>query len=790
VETSSEIEKKDVNSGLFSHPFVYIEDHVNRCLELANFFLTKNVPLLSEEFKTVIQLAVALHDFGKTTAYFQEYIRAKMEGKPFKSPYFEKKKLTDHALLGGVYAFYISKNLLQNELLPFFVFVACRRHHTDLKTFLLEASDVRDEKNFLKKQIETIEEDRVNIFFSKLSLPEKVKTALFFKKDEFLLKLSEILADIEEYRKYFRKTLKGECRTTMKDYFIFQYIFSLLLDADKTEAGAKPFNPKRFEIPPEVVEKYKKTKLKQQRKIDNLREKAFKEVLSKEIDLAHRLYSITLPTGMGKTLTGFAFTLKLREKIVKEKGYIPRIIYSLPFLSIIDQNEQVLKEVISTKIEVKSSILLKHHHLSDKSYDEYEYAVSRLLTEGWNAEVVITTFVQLFHTLFAWRNSESRRFNKLAGSIILIDEVQALPHKYWHLVRNTLREISEKLGTYVILMTATQPYLLPESKELVSSKYFKLLDRINFRVETEQKTIEEFVSSLELDSNRTYLFITNTVFSSKELYKKLKEKTNEEIGYLSTTITPYERKERIRKIKEGKYRLVVSTQLVEAGVDIDFDVVFRDFAPMDSLIQSAGRCNRNMEKGKGEFVMVKLVDGEGRPFWSFIYDPILVKETEKLLKGKSALSEPQFTELCEEYFKNLWENKISAGESKKIEKAIKCFKFSGKEEAVKDFKLVKDEPYKSDVFVEINEEANLVWEEAKEILRKLRSRKIDLFAAKEEFEKLKPQFYNFVISVDVRKNKPLEDKELGIYYIPQEMLLNYYDLETGFITNGSSYGLI
>jgi len=789
METSSEIEKRDVNSGLFSHPFVYIEDHVNRCLELANFFLTKNVPLLSEELNTAIQLAVALHDFGKTTAYFQEYIRAKMEGKHFKSPYFEKKKLTDHALLGSVYAFYISKKLLQNELLPFFVFIACKRHHTNLKTFLLEASEVKEEESFLRKQAETIEEDKVNIFFTKLSLPKEIKKVLLFKKDKFLSKLGEILTDIERYRKYFRETLKGECRTTIKDYFIFQYIFSLLLDADKTEAGAKPFIPKRFEIPPEVVERYKETNLKQRRKIDNLREKAFKEVISKDIDLSRKLYSITLPTGMGKTLTGFAFTLKLRDKIIKEKGYIPRIIYSLPFLSIIDQNEQVLKEVIGIQMEVKSSILLKHHHLSDKSYDEYEYAVSRLLTEGWNAEVVITTFVQLFHTLFAWKNSESRRFNKLAGSIILIDEVQALPHKYWYLVRNTLKEISEKFGTYVILMTATQPYLVPEAKELASLKYFKFLDRITFRVETEQKTIGEFVRSLELDQNKTYLFITNTVLSSKELYKELKEKTNEEIGYLSTAITPYERKERIRKIKEGKYRLVVSTQLVEAGVDIDFDVVFRDFAPMDSLIQSAGRCNRNMEKGRGEFIVVKLINEDKKPFWSFIYDPILVKETEKLLKDKGTLSEPQFIKLCDEYFKNLWK-KISTDESKKIEKAIKCLKFSGEEETVSNFRLVEDEPYKSDVFVEINEEAKRVWENAKEILRKLKSQKIDFFTAKEEFEKLKLQFYNFVISVDVRKNEPLKDEELRIYYISREMLPDYYDMETGFITNGSSYGLI
>jgi CRISPR-associated endonuclease/helicase Cas3 len=447
--------------------------------------------------------------------------------------------------------------------------------------------------------------------------------------------------------------------------------------------------------------------------------------------------------------------------------------------------------VLKTNFKVKSSLLLKHHHLSDKSYDEYEFSVSRILSEGWNSEIVITTFIQLFHTLLSWKNSNSRRFNKLAGSILLIDEVQSLPHKYWHLLRNLLKEVSDKLDTYIILMTATQPYLLEDAEELIQrDKYFKKLDRVRFHINLEPQTISEFVEGLELEKDKSYLFIANTVASSKDLYQKIKEKFQEKVCYLSTHIVPYERKRRIEEIKNGNFRIAVTTQLVEAGVDIDFDVVYRDFAPLDSLSQSAGRCNRNMEKEKGEFFLINLVNEKNKPYYSSIYDPVLCLITEEILKGKKIFSEPEFTALVEDYFREVW-NRISPDISKKIEEAVKCFLFSGEQVDnklyISDFKLIEDEVYKEDVFIELNECAQKVWKKARRIMESLRTKEIDLFKAKEEFEKLKPEFYSFVVSVNVKKNTPPFDEELKIYYIGNNVLENYYDLETGFIADGEDF---
>ncbi len=352
-----------------------------------------------------------------------------------------------------------------------------------------------------------------------------------------------------------------------------------------------------------------------------------------------------------------------------------------------------------------------------------------------------------------------------------------------------LKELSEKFNTYIVLMTATQPYLLDNAIELADCQYFRnSLDRIKVHVDLSEKSIKEFVDSLHIEKNKTYLFITNTIKSSKELYEYLKGKLNEPVCYLSTYIVPYERQERIKEIKSGKYRFVVSTQLVEAGVDIDFDVVYRDFAPLDSLNQSAGRCNRNMQKDKGEFYIVRLRNEKGKFYYSFIYDAVLCDITEKILRHKRELTEPQFTGLIEEYFAEAWE-KVSPDKSKEILDAIREFKFSSERKfkfssddvSIRSFELLEDDEYKQDVFIELNDFASEVWKKAKGIVKNLKDRKITLFEAKEEFEKIKADFYKFVVSVRIKENKPPFDEELKIHFVNKGLLSKYYDKETGFI---------
>lgn len=765
----------ETKSGLYSHPGIFIEDHINRCLNLLDFYLHEKPPSARDDFLLSAKLSVALHDFGKCTSYFQDYIKG--TGR--------KSKLTEHSLLSSIYTFYCTKKLIDNPILIAFSFIACKRHHTCPQSFTQEFIFDEREIKHLRKQLDSIDVEKTNIFISNLYLPKEVKEKLFFNKEIFTAQLPGILKEIKEFRRSFRR-----CEWEIGDFVKFQYMFSLLLDSDKTEAGAKSFVPLRISnIPLETVTQYKAKNLSQNRRIDLLREKTCKKILNRKIDLSKKVYSITIPTGMGKTLTGFAFALKLRELIKNKSKIAPRIIYSLPFISIIDQNAEVLRKVLETKFEsVDGKILLKHHHLSEPGFKEFEFSEARILTEGWNSEIIITTFVQLFHTLISARSSEFRRFNKLVNSILLIDEVQAIPTKYWHLIREVLKELSNTLNTYIILMTATQPYLLDEAIELANTKELRLnLDRIRVRICLDSMSLCDFVKSLKLQEGKTYLFITNTIASSKELYQRLRKKfAGETVCYLSTSILPYERAKRISEIKDGKYRFVVSTQLVEAGVDIDFDVVYRDFAPLDALNQSAGRCNRNMERGKGDFYVVKLTDNEGKTFYSRIYDSVLCNITDEMLKEVKELTEQEFTDLIEDYFRKVW-SRISPDESREILNCVKCFRFSSDDISIRDFQLIEDDRYKQDVFVEINEEASEMWSKAKSIIRNLREKKIDLFKAKDEFEKLKPDFYKFVVSVNIKENQPIYDEELKTYFVSRDMLESYYDTETGFIEKGETF---
>jgi len=224
-------------SGLYSHPNVFIEDHINRCLELMNFYI-EEVPLLVKETRTAITISTALHDFGKCTLYFQEYMKALMEGKKPKA-----NKLKEHAFLSGVYTFHCIKDTMDDIQLLLFSFVACRRHHTNPVSFFEETSIIAEEEiDFLIRQTESIDETRTNVFLSNLNLPEEMKKTIYFDKSRFIKSLSDTLKEIKKLRREVRK-----CKTEIGDFIRFQYIFSLLLDSDKTEAGAKPFRPERIE---------------------------------------------------------------------------------------------------------------------------------------------------------------------------------------------------------------------------------------------------------------------------------------------------------------------------------------------------------------------------------------------------------------------------------------------------------------------------------------------------------------------------------------------------------------
>ena len=447
-----------------------------------------------------------------------------------------------------------------------------------------------------------------------------------------------------------------------------------------------------------------------------------------------------------------------------------------------------------------SDVLLKHHHLSDVIYtrkeDEFENVdkdtgKDLLLIEGWNSEIVVTTFIQFFHSLISNRNRAIRKIHNITNSIVILDEVQAIPHKYWLLLNKTMIFFAELFNTYFILITATQPLIFDETKKEISPlvgnkrKYFDSLNRVKLITNLESVCLDDFKEILKKDlmqnANKDVLVVLNTIKSSKDIYDFVKGLNirNVALYYLSTNIIPKERLIRIKKIKEKSVTrsIIVSTQLIEAGVDIDADTVYRDFAPLDSINQVSGRCNRNFGDKQG---IVKLFilreDKDGRAYYPHtIYGSFIISKTKEVFKeiDKEEIEEMEFLKLNENYFEKVNIGK-SEDESNSILEKVEKLKFS----ELSDFKLIEKDYPEVDVFIEVDDNAKSVWQKYQEIksIDDLRERKKRFFGIKKEF-------YECVISVPEKyKNQVGFDEKTGIGYISKIEIDqgNGYDPETGF----------
>lgn len=768
-----------------------LKDHLENVSKLAKNFIEcipikEDKPILIE----VVRLIGLYHDIGKATPFFQEYIR---EREVEKKAYLKNQPDTRHSLISAISIYFVVKEFLDDikyegilkDFLPLAAFIAVRRHHTDLKS-IDEDIRIGEQKDVIKRQVDSIYFDHLKFLPYWDKIYEKLK-----KIDEnWQLNKKRIIELISNWSKNF-----GDSNKNILPYLLQQLFLSILLDADKHEVAIGQFL-KRKEISPEIINNYKKIKFdKSPKEIDKIRNEIYNEVISQleKIDFHNeKFFSLTAPTGTGKTLTVLNFALKLREIIKKEK-FIPRIIYSLPFLSIIDQNAKVVKEVFELSFveNPSSDLLLIHHHLSDYSYKkedtEYEYDKSEILIEGWDSEIIITTFVQFFHTLFSNKNRVIRKFHKILGGIIILDEIQSFPYKYWLLFKKTAEIIAEYFDTYFILSTATQPAIFNKSIELLPSKekYFNNLNRTQIILDIEKsKTVldlaNELINEIQVKP-KNLLIVLNTIRSAVELFNAIKnpfKKMGYEIYFLSSHIIPKERISRIDNIKKTKNKkVIISTQLVEAGVDIDLDKVIRDFGPMDSINQVTGRANRNMNIEKGEVKIIKLEDeNTKRNFYSYIYDPVLIENTKEVISKYKIIQENEFLNIVDKYYQNLPQfNDIS---NKYIE-AIERLQYN----KISQFELIEEKFEKIDIFVEVDEEAKEIWKYYNKIFEIK-----DFKERKEKFLQIRGRFYEHVISISLSsaiKNIPPEF--YGLRFISNSQLDDYYDLETGFKLENEHY---
>lgn len=353
--------------------------------------------------------------------------------------------------------------------------------------------------------------------------------------------------------------------------------------------------------------------------VNQLRNDARSTAINKAL-LPPGFYSLTLPTGMGKTLTSLAWALR-HAQYNKYK----RIIIVLPYISIIDQTAQELKRIFGEKWVLEHHSSYNENSADNESCDPTQKR-KQLACENWNYPIIVTTTVQFFESFFSSRPSKCRKLHNVSDAVVIFDEVQSLPKEVILPTLQMLKDVQVVMNSSFLFCTATQPAFETREKfdgitaicPLVEEPaiLFEKTKRVEYHLLDNLASVDYGrLSEAVIDCNASTLVIFNTKKAALEFHDSIKNIGNWENRYhLSTAMCPLHRKAVIGKIREDlhakKKIFVVSTQLIEAGVDFDFPVLFRAMAPLEGIIQSAGRCNREGSLvGYGNVYLFKLQDG-------------------------------------------------------------------------------------------------------------------------------------------------------------------------------------
>jgi len=622
-------------------------------------------------------------------------------------------------------------------------------------------------------------------------------------------------------RKFLRNWLeKQESDVGIEDYFQINYLFSLLIEADKLDASDTPIHVQQS-LPVDAVDDFIQSLNIEPTSQNILRDNVRKEVIQKLSDphiLTKRIFLLTAPTGIGKTLTALDFALKLRSQIATSDNFIPQIITGLPFINIIEQTLAVYQKVLPQG----QANILGHYQYADifgkeEEGDTQRYDQKLMQLDTWQADLIVTSFVQLLQTLISNKNKLLKKFNHFAGAIIIMDEVQSLRLEQVPLIGAMLYFLSEFLNTRLILMTATQPLLFELADTHILQKYgmstegkithlldnpqhyfqsfhrTKLVPLIFPKLADETEFIHKF--SERWTESTSCLIVVNTVnrslkvFQALQAYLQHQEHPNP-LYYLSTNIIPAHRLERINTIKKdlktGKNPILVSTQVVEAGVDLDFDMGFRDLGPIDSIVQVAGRINRENSDDR-RYSPLYIVDfGDCQK----IYGPITKNQAEQAL-GTEEIFELGYLDLVETYFKKLTRDSAYLYSEKMFE-ALSTLRYDGEEDyVISKFKVIEESNRTVSVFIE---EGAKALEAKKAFIKKLSSLGEEKSQAKRDFEKNhKKTFHQHIITLPKYYLPPSLEKilpdafDLEIYVLDSQQKPDHYDVNTGFIRESQDY---
>jgi CRISPR-associated endonuclease/helicase Cas3 len=558
------------------------------------------------------ELIGLLHDLGKYSNEFQTYLKSAVglinqDEDEFVDARGLKGKV-DHSTAGAQLVWEeLSKQGVIGGIAGQFLALCIVSHHSGLIDCLSSNTDKPVEDIFTRRISKRDDHTHLREAMSKMD-------ALIGKRFRELSSMPSLIGGIEDSIRKIVHGEKVEAIIRFKVGLLVRSLFSCLIDADridtadfeKPSAGRYRLN-RQYTQWPLLIERLEKhlQGFTLRNPVDEIR----RNISDHCRDGAIRnkgAYTLTVPTGGGKTLASLRFALHHAERYKMD-----RVIHVIPYTSIIDQNAKVVRDILEPTKDDRGRVVLEHH--SNLTAEQQGWK-EKMLTENWDAPVVFTTSVQLLEALFGGGTRGARRMHQLANAVLIFDEIQTLPVNCVHLFCNAMNFLVEHCGSTVVLCTATQPLLnsvdaskgalkftengelMPGVKELFDD--LKRVEVLNRR-KPGGWTVEE-ITQLALDEvvqSDSCLVIVNTKKSAQALYRLCREATGVQSFHLSTSMCPSHRKEILETIRklldEQSPVLCVSTQLIEAGVDVDFGAVIRYTAGLDSIAQAAGRCNRN-----------------------------------------------------------------------------------------------------------------------------------------------------------------------------------------------------
>lgn len=593
--------------------------HLTEASQLAERFASKiGLP----EIGKILGL---LHDFGKASVQFQGYLRSK-QGliSPDEDGYVDAQRgEVDHSTAGAQLIFEKLKDRGQEgKILAQFLALAIASHHSGL--------------------IDCLKPDGFNEFERRINKDKELTHLAQAKR-----KLPDIERQLDKMldqpieKKFFERLKEtsepNDSQSTLpfKHGLLARFLLSCLLEADRLNTADFEYSTneairnygnyvpwdtliERLEAKyAEYAQKTAQMPPGRAREVNELRAQVAQACLE-AAEKPKGIYQLTVPTGGGKTEASLRFALHHAKKHGME-----RVFYIVPYITIIDQNADKVRDILETADE-RGKVVLEHHSNFVPSDDTHKR--HNLLAENWDAPIVFTTQVQFLEALFGAGTRDARRMHQLANSVIIFDEVQTIPVRITHMFTTALRFLTHDCGASVVLCTATQPPFdktgnpyrelnIPQENHIIQNEpeLFQRLKRVE--VHDERKpgglTNAEIADLAEkaLQEKGSVLIVVNTRPSALALYQEIKARQlGAAIYHLSTNMCPAHRIDKLDEIRDKLAKkepvVCVSTQLIEAGVDIDFGAVIRALAGLDSIAQSAGRCNREGKREDGGDVWV------------------------------------------------------------------------------------------------------------------------------------------------------------------------------------------